>query len=88
MWGGMAATASRSEFHTMPIVWEYTHAAGMDTAYWSAQHMFFANSGTWLEATPWTRHFVGATKLEPDATYETGADDGKLVDYAHPRSAR
>ncbi len=79
LWAGMPPTASREALHTAPLVWEYAHAAGFDTAYWTAQNMFFANSGTWLEGVPVSR-WVSATDLDADATYEIGADDGKLVD--------
>jgi arylsulfatase A-like enzyme len=79
LWAGLPATATRDEFHTLPLAWEYAHAAGMDTAYWTSQNLFFANAGLWLEGVPFTR-FVSATALEPDPTYETGADDGALVD--------
>ncbi|HEX8793917.1 MAG TPA: sulfatase-like hydrolase/transferase [Polyangiaceae bacterium] len=79
LWAGLPPTASREALHTAPLVWEYAHAAGFDTAYWTAQNMFFANSGTWLEGVPVSR-WVSATDLDADATYEVGADDGKLVD--------
>jgi glucan phosphoethanolaminetransferase (alkaline phosphatase superfamily) len=81
MWGGMLPTSDRHTFHSMPIIWEYAHAAGLESAYYTAQNLLFGNSGKWLEGTPWTRH-VSGTQIEPDATYETGADDGKLVDVA------
>lgn len=81
MWSGLAPIESRKALHTAPILWEYTAAAGLETAYYTSQNLLFGNSGTWLEGAPWTRH-VSATMIEPDATYETGADDGKLVDYA------
>ncbi|MGH7294872.1 MAG: sulfatase-like hydrolase/transferase [Polyangiaceae bacterium] len=79
LWSGLAPTSSRKALHTAPLLWEYAHAAGFDTAYWTSQNMFFANSGTWLEGLPLS-HWVSATDLEPDPTYETGADDAKLVD--------
>ncbi|MDB4947294.1 MAG: putative sulfatase [Labilithrix sp.] len=81
MWSGLSPTRSREELHSAPILWEYLKAAGLDAAYYTSQNLLFGNSGKWLEGQPWTRH-VSATMLEPDATYETGADDGKLVDYA------
>lgn len=80
MWNGLLPTSKRAPEHTAPIVWEYAHAAGIETAYYTSQNLLFGNSGTWLEGTPWTRH-VSATHIEQDATYEIGADDGKLVDY-------
>lgn len=79
LWAGLPPTASRKALHTAPLLWEYAHAAGFDTAYWTAQNMFFANSGTWLEGVPVSR-WVSATDLDADASYEIGADDGKLVD--------
>lgn len=81
MWGGLLPTESREKLHSAPILWEYAHAAGLETAYYTSQNLLFGNSGTWLEGTPWTRH-MSATMLDPEATYETGADDGKLVDWA------
>jgi len=79
LWSGLAPTESRESLHSAPLLWEYAHAAGFDTAYWTSQNMFFANSGTWLEGLPLTR-WVSATDLDPDPTYEVGADDGALVD--------
>jgi glucan phosphoethanolaminetransferase (alkaline phosphatase superfamily) len=81
MWSGLAPTERRPDLHTAPLLWEYAHAAGMDTAYWTSQNLLFGNSGAWLEGMPLTKR-VSATQLEPDSPLETGADDGKLVDYA------
>jgi len=75
MWNGLLPTRDRKDQHTAPLIWEYAHAAGLETAYYTSQH-----SGTWLAGQPWTRH-VSATQIEQDATYEVGADDGKLVDH-------
>lgn len=79
LWSGLPPTASREALHTAPLLWEYARAAGYDTAYWTSQNMFFANSGTWLESVPLTQ-WVSATDLDADPTFETGADDAKLVD--------
>jgi glucan phosphoethanolaminetransferase (alkaline phosphatase superfamily) len=79
LWSGLAPTASREALHTAPLIWEYARAAGFDTAYWTSQNLFFANSGTWLEGLPLSR-WVSATDLDADPTYEVGADDAKLVD--------
>lgn len=80
MWSGLLPTLSRERLHTAPILWEYANAAGLETAYYTSQNLLFGNSGLWLEGQRWTRH-VSATQIEPDATYEIGADDGKLVDH-------
>ena len=81
LWSGLPPTASRRALHEAPLLWEYAHAAGFDTAYWTAQNLFFANAGTWLEGVPLS-HRVSGTDLDPNATYEIGADDAKLVDVA------
>jgi glucan phosphoethanolaminetransferase (alkaline phosphatase superfamily) len=81
MWSGLLPIEKRHELHSAPLLWEYAHAAKLESAYYTSQNLLFGNSGTWLEGTPWTRH-VSATMIEPEATYETGADDGKLVDFA------
>lgn len=80
LWSGLGPMESRETLHSAPLLWEYMRAAHLESAYYTSQNLMFGNSGTWLEGTPWDRH-VSATMLELDATYETGADDGKLVDY-------
>lgn len=80
MWNGLLPTRSREDLHKAPLLWEYAAAAGIQSAYYTSQNLLFGNSGLWLGNQPWTRH-VSATQIEQDATYEIGADDGKLVDY-------
>ena len=80
MWGGLAPTAKRADLHSAPLLWEYAKAAGFHTAYWTSQNLLFGNSGTWISSVPLERT-INATQIEPDATMEIGADDGKLVDY-------
>ncbi len=80
MWNGLLPTRTREEQHSAPLLWEYVHAAGIESAYYTSQNLLFGNSGTWLGGQPWTRH-VSATQLEPEASYEIGADDGRLTDY-------
>jgi glucan phosphoethanolaminetransferase (alkaline phosphatase superfamily) len=79
LWSGLSPTSSRRALHEAPLLWEYAHAAGYDTAYWTSQNLFFANAGTWLEGLPLS-HLVSATDLDPNPTYELGADDAKLAD--------
>ncbi len=74
MWSGLLPIENRQKLHSAPILWEYMHAAGLESAYYTSQNLLFGNSGKWLEGAPWTRH-VSATMIEPDATYETGSDD-------------
>jgi glucan phosphoethanolaminetransferase (alkaline phosphatase superfamily) len=81
MWSGVLPTASRTELHSAPLLWEYLAAAGWHSSYWTSQNLLFGNSGTWLDGVPIDLR-VSATQLEPDATMEIGSDDGKLIDWA------
>ena len=81
MWSGLAPEESRAAFHSAPLLWEYAHAANMDTAYWTSQNMLFGNAGAWLNGLP-LGHSVSATDLDPEAEFEIGADDGKMIDFA------
>ncbi len=80
MWGGLAPTAHRENLHSAPLLWEYAKAAGFHTAYWTSQNLLFGNSGTWIQSVPLERT-INATQIEPEATMEIGADDGKLIDF-------
>jgi hypothetical protein len=80
MWNGLPPIETREAMHSAPLLWEYANAADIDRGYWTSQNLLFGNSGTWLEGVPITRK-VSATQLEKNPTYETGADDGTLVDY-------
>ncbi len=79
VFNGLVPTASRRDLHSAPLLWEYAHAAGLGTDYWTSQNLLFGNSGTWLEGLPLDHH-ASATDLDPGAPLETGADDGALVD--------
>lgn len=81
LWNGLPPESSREDLHSAPLAWEYAHAAGFDTAYWTSQNLLFGNSGKWIEGLPLS-HMVSATQIEPGATLEIGADDGALVDIA------
>lgn len=81
LWSGLSPDAARADLHSAPLVWEYAHAAGFQTAYWTSQNLMFGNSGTWIEGLPLDK-MVSATQIDPAATLEIGADDGALVDVA------
>ncbi len=87
MWTGLAVDASREDFHRMPLVWEYAHNAGYKTAYFTSQNLFFGNQAIWLSGLPLDETF-SATNIDPNPTYETGANDGALVTQSLERLAR
>jgi glucan phosphoethanolaminetransferase (alkaline phosphatase superfamily) len=81
LWSGLQPVASREELHAAPVLFDFAHAAGMDSAYWTSHHMMFANSRLWVQDLP-TSHRVGATDLDPHADIDLGANDKYLTDRA------
>jgi arylsulfatase A-like enzyme len=79
LWSGLPPTASRHDLHTAPLLFDYAHAAGYDTAYWSSHHMMFANSRLYVQDLP-TSHQTGATDLDPLADMDLGARDDLLTE--------
>ncbi|MGK3996782.1 sulfatase-like hydrolase/transferase [Sorangium sp. So ce1024] len=77
MWSGLQPIATREELHTAPLVFDYAHAAGFDSAYWTSHHMMFANSRLYVQDLP-VSHQCGATELDPLADIDLGADDRLL----------
>jgi hypothetical protein len=76
---GLSPTEPRDRLLSAPLMPEFAHAAGVDTASWTSQNLLFANAGRFLDGLPLSV-FVSGTELEPYATYQTGADDAKLLD--------
>lgn len=81
LWSGLTPTSTREELHSAPLLFDYAHAAGFDTAYWTSHHMMFANSRLWVQDLP-TDFQCGATDLDPMADLDLGGDDFLLAERA------
>jgi glucan phosphoethanolaminetransferase (alkaline phosphatase superfamily) len=75
---GLPPTETRDAIHTAPLLFDYAHAAGYDTAYWTSQHLMFAHSEEFVRDLPVSRR-CGATDLDADADIDMGADDRLLT---------
>jgi arylsulfatase A-like enzyme len=75
---GLGPTETRSSIHDAPLLFDYAHAAGYDTAYWTSQHMMFAHSDEFVRDLPVSRR-CGATDLDPEADIDMGASDHLLT---------
>ena len=62
---------------------EFAHAAGIDTAFWTAQNLLFANAGRFLDGLPLAA-FVSGTELAPYATYETAPTTARCSTACSP----
>lgn len=79
LWSGLEPIRTREELHTAPLIYDYAHASGMDTAYWTSHHMMFANSLLFVQALP-TKFQTGASDLDPVADMDLGAWDDLLME--------
>lgn len=79
LWSGLEPTAGREPLHSAPVLFDFAHAAGLATAYWTSHHMMFANSRLWVQDLPLDRH-CHATTLDPLADIDNGASDALLAE--------
>jgi len=78
---GLGPTETRASIHDAPLLFDYAHAAGYDTAYWTSQHMMFAHSEEFVRDLP-VSHRCGGADLDPDADIDMGASDHLLTERA------
>jgi hypothetical protein len=75
---GLGPSEPRASLLSAPLLFEYAHAADVDTGFWTSQNLLYANAGRFLDGTP-LHTFVSGTELEPYADYLDGADDAGLL---------
>jgi hypothetical protein len=79
LWTGVRPTERRELLHSVPLMWEYAHAAGLDTAYWTSQNLMFGNARLYVQDLP-VSHRCVATELDPRADLDYGAYDRLVTD--------
>lgn len=79
LWSGVRPTEGRELLHSVPLLWDYAHAAGYDTAYWTSQNLMFGNARLYVQDIPVSHRCVG-TELDSQADLDTGAYDRLLTD--------
>jgi membrane-anchored protein YejM (alkaline phosphatase superfamily) len=77
IWSGLLPTEMTDAIRSAPMVFDYAHAAGYDTAYWSSQALMFTGSPSFFAALPLSHRCLGAD-LEPTAD-DAGASDVLLT---------
>ena len=75
---GLPPTAPAAETATAPNLFEYAHSAGYDTAYFTSQHLMFANMWLAVQDIP-SGKLVLASHLDPKPDMFTGASDSALA---------
>ena len=79
IWSGVRATESRELLHAVPLLWDYAHAAGYDTGYWTSQNLMFGNARLYVQDIP-VSHRCVATELDTQADLDAGALDALVTD--------
>src|SRR5258708_11638857 len=77
---GLLPTKTTEFVQSAPTLFDFAHAAGYDTAYWSSQSTMFTGSRAFFNALPLSKKCVGAD-LEP-VVDDAGADDRLLTERA------
>ncbi|MFO0616561.1 MAG: sulfatase-like hydrolase/transferase [Polyangiaceae bacterium] len=81
IWSGLEPHVRGRLWETAPLLWDYAHAAGWDTAYWTSQNLMFGNARLFVEDIP-TSHFVSGTEIDPARDFLVGAPDAAIADRA------
>lgn len=79
IWSGLLPTEMTDSIRSAPMLFDYAHAAGYDTAYWSSQSPMFTNSAAFFAALPLSHRCVGSD-LEPASGDDAGASDVLLTE--------
>ncbi len=80
LWSGVRPIESRDTLHEWPLIFDYAHALGYQTAYWTSQNMMFGNVRLWVKNLG-VAHRVTATDLDPAADLDMGAPEKYLADH-------
>lgn len=78
LWSGLRPIENRDTLHEWPLIFDYAHALGYDTAYWTSQNMMFGNVRLWVKNLG-VQHQITATDLDPTSDLDMGAPEKYLA---------
>ncbi len=81
LWSGVPAYEGFELLHSVPLLWDYAHAAGWYGAYWTSQNVMFGSMRLYVQDLPVSLRAVG-TELDSRADFDAGANDALLTDRA------
>lgn len=79
LWTGLGPHESREVLHTWPVIFDYAHAAGWHSVFWTSQNLLFGNSRLWVADLPVNDTF-SATDLDPESDLDLGAPEHLLAE--------
>jgi membrane-anchored protein YejM (alkaline phosphatase superfamily) len=80
LWTGTSAHENLETLLSAPTLWDYAHAAGYHTAYWTSQNVMFGSMRLYVQDFP-LDHYAYGTNLDTQAHYDAGALDTLLSDW-------
>ena len=80
LWSGVGSHESLETLLSVPLIWDYAAAAGVNGAYWTSQNVMFGNMRLYVQDFPATHRAV-ATQFDAMADYDAGANDALLSDW-------
>lgn len=79
LWSGVSPVSSYETLLSVPLLWDYADAAGINGAYWTSQNVMFGSMRLYVQDFPVTHRAYG-TNLDREAHYDAGANDSLLTD--------
>jgi glucan phosphoethanolaminetransferase (alkaline phosphatase superfamily) len=80
LWSGVRPIEDRDTLHSWPLIFDYAHAAGYETAYWTSQNMLFGNVRLWIKNLGVDQR-ITATDLDPTSDLDMGAPEKYLAEH-------
>ncbi len=80
IWSGTPTSSSYEQLLSVPLLWDYAEAAGMQSTYWTSQHVMFGSMRLYVQDFPVAMRAY-ATHLDKKANFDAGAHDALLTDW-------
>lgn len=80
IWSGIPTYESYELLLSVPLLWDYAHAAGIQSTYWTSQHVMFGSMRLYVQDFPVAKRAY-ATHLDKKANFDAGAHDALLTDW-------
>lgn len=81
LWSGIPTYESYDTLLSVPLLWDFADAAGIQSTYWTSQHVMFGSMRLYVQDFPVAKRAY-ATHLDKHANFDAGANDALLTDWA------
>ncbi len=81
IWSGIPTYENYDLLLSVPLLWDFAEAAGIQSTYWTSQHVMFGSMRLYVQDFPVAMRAY-ATHLDKHANFDAGAHDSLLTDWA------